>query len=257
MIGVAVGNTRTRVGLCRGAEVIDAVSVPNGDAGAIVRAVVEASGPAHGAPVVISSVNDPVAARLEEELERAGVEGVYRLGRDLPIPIRHGLEDASTVGQDRLLNAIAAFRITGQACVVIDAGTCVTVDFVDGEGTFQGGVIAPGAAMMLGAMHAGTAALPEVGFEVPPADRGPFGKDTRHAMLLGVAGAVRGLVRHAVESYAEAYEAYPQVIATGGDAQALFEGDGLVEHVVPDLQLMGIAHACLKGVEEEQADAGA
>lgn len=255
LVGVAIGNTRTRVGLCRGRDVADAVSLVNTDVAAIVKAIVEVGTPLHGAPVVIAAVNPAVAGAIEQGLDGAEVERVYRFGRDLPIPIRSALDDASSVGQDRLLNAIAAHRVAGQACAVIDAGTAVTVDFVDGEGTFQGGVIAPGLRMMLGAMHAGTAALPLIEFEPPDTSRGPFGKDTRHAMLLGVQEAVQGLVRVAVERFAEAYEAYPQVIATGGDAEVLFREDGLVEHIVPDLQLMGIAEACMKGMELEQDEA--
>jgi pantothenate kinase type III len=98
--------------------------------------------------------------------------------------------------------------------------------------------------MMLRSMHAGTAALPALTYSPPDAARGAFGKDTTHAMHLGVTAAAVGMVHHLINSYAEAYEAYPQVIATGGDAAALFEHDELVEHVVPDLQLIGILEAC-------------
>ena len=62
-------------------------------------------------------------------------------------------------------------------------------------------------------------------------------------MLLGVRNAAVGLARHTIETFAEAYEAYPQIIATGGDAALLFDGDEVIEHVVPDLQLLGIADA--------------
>jgi type III pantothenate kinase len=119
----------------------------------------------------------------------------------------------------------------------------VTVDFVDGQGVFQGGAIAPGLNLMLRALHEHTAALPSVKYERPD-DGMTFGKDTRGAMLLGVHAAVTGLVRALCERYSEFFGAYPQIIATGGDARALFEGDDLVEHIVPDLTLLGIEAAC-------------
>ena len=164
------------------------------------------------------------------------------------------ITDDSTVGQDRLLCAVGASVRAEQACVVVDAGTAITVDFVDGEGTFQGGIIAPGVQMMLDALHERTAALPKVPFALPDRALGPFGKDTTHAMRLGVLNAARGLARHTIEQYAEAFGGYPQIVATGGDAPALFEHDDLVEHIVPDLQLIGIAEACARVLD---ADAGA
>ena len=187
-------------------------------------------------------------------VELRGMGDVYMIGDDIAVPLRHNLDDASTLGQDRQLCALAAYSRARQACVVVDAGTAITVDFVDGEGVFQGGVIAPGLAMMLGSLHEQTSALPSLGWTPPDKARGPFGKDTKHAMLLGVQAAARGLVRHVVETYAEAYEAYPQIVATGGDAPALFEGDEVVEHVVPDLQLIGILEACRAAVGGEEEE---
>ena len=254
LVGVAIGNTRTMIGLCRDGEVEEVVRVPSADARGVAAAVAKVSESSPSIPIVIASVNEPAARALEPLLREDHGERVYRLGTDLPIPILHSLEDDSTVGQDRLLNAIAAHRVAGQACVVIDAGTCVTVDFIDGEGTFHGGVIAPGLQMMLNAMHASTASLPAVEHAGAPTLAGPYGKDTRSAMLLGVRGAVQGLVRLMLERYAEAFGAYPQVIATGGDAESLFEGDEVVESVVPHLQLAGIAAACLKGAQQSEDD---
>jgi len=259
LIAVSIGNTRTRVGVFVDGQLEPARALPNTDIAAIVEAV-RAGG---DAPIVMASVNDRVAAEIEAAAERqsgGGAKGeVARFGRDLAIPIQNSLEDDSTVGQDRLLNALGAFSRARQACVIVDCGTAMTVDFVDGEGVFQGGAIGPGVNMMLRALHEQTAALPQVQFEPSPAvhseaDAGAaFGKDTRRAMLLGVQAAAQGMVRVLVERYATAYGGYPQVVATGGDARALFEGlggDELVEHIVPDLTLLGI-EAAVRTLEEE------
>ena len=201
---------------------------------------------------VIASVNDPVAGVLEGALAAAGAEPA-RVGRDIPIRMSHTLDDASTLGQDRVLNAMGAYAVAEQACVIVDVGTAVSVDFVDGRGVFHGGIIAPGLNMMLRALHEQTAALPSLRYEPPDPERGPFGLDTAHAMRLGVSYAVRGLVRFAAERYADFYEGYPQIIATGGDMGVL-EDDGLIEHFVPDLQLVGI-HACVQQASSAAADA--
>ncbi|HRJ50033.1 MAG TPA: type III pantothenate kinase, partial [Phycisphaerales bacterium] len=195
-------------------------------------------------------VADRLVGALADSIPR---DRIFRLGSDLAILMPMALDDDSTVGQDRLLAAMGAYSRAGQACVVIDAGTAVTVDFVDGEGTFQGGAIAPGLTMMLDSLHRGTAALPKMEFLVPDPARGVIGKDTRHAMTIGVRAAVTGMARVLIDSYAEVFGAYPQVVATGGDA-AIFENDPLVEHIVPDLVLLGIAEACRRTLMDDPQD---
>ena len=249
ILALTVGNTRTRWAAFRGRELIRSSVQANADPAALAGLIAP---DAEGAEVVaVASVNEPLAAPLVDTLHsRLGVR-VERIGRDLPLGLTHTLDDASTLGQDRTLNAIGAFARARQACVIVDAGTAITVDLVDGEGVFHGGAIAPGLNAMLEALHRTTAALPALRHEPPDPDRGPIGRDTRHAMILGVRAAAQGMVRLLVERYAEVYGAYPRVIATGGDAATLFDGDGLIEDIVPDLQLIGI-----QAVVEAARDAG-
>ena len=187
----------------------------------------------------MASTNESVASILSATLEDQTSKQIWQIGEDVPVAIGQHLDPETITGVDRLLNGAAAWELAKQACVVIDAGTCVTVDFVDGEGTFHGGAISPGARMQLEAMHNGTTTLPEVEFE-PPLNEA-FGKNTAQAMLQGVFHGIRGMVHQLTEQYASRYGAFPRVIATGGDALTLFEDDDLVEQIVPDLQLQGIA----------------
>jgi type III pantothenate kinase len=255
LLAVSIGNTRARVGHFRGTA-LDSVAVfPVNDIPALTAAILETP-IGEGAPVVLASVNPPVTVALAEQLApviRGRGGDLYLFGRDLAIPIQVALADETTVGQDRLLSALGAYARAQQACIIVDAGTAITVDFVDGEGIFQGGAIAPGLNAMLAALHQRTAALPQLRFEPVPDDQ-PFGKDTRAAMLLGVQAAARGLVRYLVERYSEAFGAYPQIVATGGDARTLFENDDLVEVIVPDLTLIGIQTACAIQLAGEDDD---
>jgi type III pantothenate kinase len=208
------------------------------------------------ASVLLASVNDAVARPLAATLEDQLSIEVYRVGEDVPVPIGRQLDPETITGTDRLLNAAAAYDRLHQACIVVDAGTALTVDFVDGEGTFHGGAIAPGAAMQLKALHEQTATLPELHFSAPDDDA--FGRSTGQAMLNGVFHGMRGAVQRFVERYSERYGAFPQIIATGGDAKVLFEGEELVDYIVPDLTILGIAaaakHALASG-EVEGPDA--
>jgi type III pantothenate kinase len=257
IVAVSVGNTRTRAGLFRHDQLEASIAVANQDAAGVARAIFELPTRGAGTPVVVASVNNPVADRIVRELGPGMGERemeLFRFGDDLEVPIATALTDASTVGQDRLLNALGAYSRAKQACIIVDAGTAVTVDFVDGQGTFQGGAIAPGLNMMLRALREHTAALPEVRYEPVP-EGSPFGRETVEAMRLGVQAAVKGMVRVLVERYSESYGAFPQIIATGGDARSLFESDDLVENIVPDLTLLGIQSACqieLAGAGEDQ-----
>lgn len=249
---VSVGNSRTRFALGTLSESATGQLEPsrvhdNDDVAALAAAIAEEADRGDASAIVVASVNNPVADQLESALERTGQFTVRRLGADLPIPITNTLADDTSVGHDRLLNALGAFARSRQACVIVDAGTAVTVDFVDGHGTFHGGAIAPGIRMMRDALHEHTAALPKA--ELSPkylhaVGEAPFGKNTVEAINLGVTASVIGLAHLLIDRYAEFYEAYPRVVATGGDAPLLFENDQLVEHIIPDLILVGMLAAC-------------
>jgi type III pantothenate kinase len=158
------------------------------------------------------------------------------------------LDPEAIVGEDRLLSAAAAYDVLKQACVVVDAGTAVTIDFVDGAGTFHGGAILPGAQVMLDSLHERTAQLPEIVFTKP---KEPIGHNTEQAMLTAVFYGVRGAVRELVEQYAQVLGSFPIVVATGGDAEMLFGDYELVERIVPDLGLMGIALTYDRAIQGE------
>lgn len=261
LLAISVGNTNTRFVTYHGsggdgaAHEHEGVSLPNADLVGLTRALAHAAkhlDDDERTAVVVASTNHKFRDELLDALMPSLEHEVYRIGADVEIPISHALSDeaAEKTGQDRLLNALAAFDLAGGACAVVSAGTAMTVDFVDGAGTFQGGSILPGARMWLRSMHEHTAALPSV--EPARPDEAAFGRDTKQAMLHGLFHGVRGAVRGLVERYAEAYGAYPRVIATGGDAKFLFEGDDLIEVIDLDLTLKGIAAATREILEDDE-----
>ncbi|MDP6986667.1 MAG: type III pantothenate kinase, partial [Phycisphaerales bacterium] len=244
LIAIDVGNSCTRVAAIQDTSTSDPVSLDNGDLGAVTQAVLrqrKSLPEVSPRPIVMASVNDGFADQLASALKDQLSEEVYRVGVDLPIPVRCDLAPETITGVDRLLNAAAAFDVLKQACIVVDAGTAVTVDFIDGDGTFHGGAIAPGGRMQLRSLHEYTEALPDLDFVAPETDA--FGRSTSQAMLKGVHFGIQGMVRILAEHYADHYGAYPTIVATGGDADTLFRGDELIDRIVPDLTLQGIAVA--------------
>jgi type III pantothenate kinase len=188
-------------------------------------------------PALIRAVEDAVRAAAGQGAQWIGI------GREIDLPIAVKTDAPERTGVDRILNVAAAYEQLGKACCVVDAGSAVTVDFCDDTGAFLGGVIAPGAAAQLRALRELAPHLPEVKLE---AISEAFGTDTAASMNAGVYHGIRGLVRAVVEQHALTLEAWPEVIATGGDAHVLFgddEAGGLIHAVTPDLIFYGIAHA--------------
>lgn len=247
---VNVGNTRVQIGSFLGHKLQATVSVACDRPTDLGDALAEARAPLQDAEstcAVVGSVNAAVAGHVIELLGDKLKLPVYEVEKDMPIPIGRQLDREAIVGDDRLLNAAAAFDVLKQGCVVVDAGSAVTIDYVDGTGTFHGGVIAPGGQMMLDALHASTAQLPQVTLERPTE---AIGHNTVEAMRSAVYHGIRGMVRELVERYAEHAGAYPLVIATGGDAELLLDDFDLIDRIVPELTLMGLAATLRVAMEE-------
>jgi len=247
LLTIDIGNTRLHAGVFLADKLAWHGSADSDNAQAIAALIAEARrqlAEADEPVAVIASVNP----KLEQQMVDSMNMPFVRVDEDVNIPIGRQLDREAIVGDDRLLNAAAAFDVLKQACVVIDVGTAVTIDFVDGAGTFHGGAIAPGAQMQLNSLHNHTAQLPAVQFEAPAE---PIGHNTIEAMRTAVFHGIRGMVRELVEQYAEHIGNYPAVIATGGDAEALFKDYELIERIVPELTLLGLALAYRTAKEQQ------
>src|SRR6185437_955999 len=149
----------------------------------------------------------------------------YTLSLHDALPISVLTDEPELTGVDRILNVAAAYEQMGNACVVVDAGTALTIDACNDSGEFLGGAIAPGAALMLDSLHEKTARLPRVELAAP---EDAWGKNTEQAIRTGVFHGIRGMVKEIVENSATALGSWPDIIATGGDAQLLFGGWELI-----------------------------
>ena len=90
---------------------------------------------------------------------------VYRLNTSTKLPIRINYDTPTTLGADRVAAAVGACsEHKGKDILVVDAGTAVTYDYVDANGVYQGGNIAPGITMELKALNSFTARLPLISF---------------------------------------------------------------------------------------------
>jgi len=241
LLAISVGNTRTRVGVFVEDELIETDALENSDTARVCQVIQQAYAPLRNhdnASVLLASTNPAISDSLARQIQQSTGKEVWRVGKDLPIPVGLQLDPETIVGEDRLLNAAAAYDVLKQACVVVDAGTAMTVDFVDGAGTFHGGAICAGGQMMLDALAKRAAQLPELELYQPDS---PIGHNTGQAMLSGAFYGIRGMVRELVERFAEQVGAFPLVVATGGDASLVLREFELIDRVVPELTLMGMA----------------
>jgi type III pantothenate kinase len=178
----------------------------------------------------------------------------------LPLAIR--VDRPGDVGTDRLVNALAAYRLHGGPIVVADCGTATTVDAVGPDGAFLGGAIAPGLQLGLDALSARTAKLPLVELRQP--DRA-IGRDTVSALqsgsIFGYQALVAGLLARVRRELGEMTATDPgriSTIVTGGLSAAPWVRGLGADVVDPDLTLKGLAimFAEVGGGEALRSDAG-
>lgn len=135
------------------------------------------------------------------------------------IPIQNKYLSPETLGMDRLAAVIGAYaKFPNQNTLVIDAGTCITYDFIDEFSNYSGGSISLGLQMRFSALHHFTGKLPKINFNDFKENR-LIGRNTNESIISGV---VNGLAFE-IEGFIEKYAVYENlnVIVTGGDHEIL------------------------------------
>jgi type III pantothenate kinase len=150
------------------------------------------------------------------------------------------VDNPREVGADRVVNTLAAHRLFGTACIVVDFGTSTNIDVVSAKGEFLGGALAPGIEISMDALATRAAALRSVEFVRP---RSVIGKNTveclQSGVLFGFAGQVDGLVHRILAELGR--NAGPvTVLGTGGLAPLMMGESETIQEYVPDLTLLGL-----------------
>ena len=235
-----IGNTHTHLGLADDRRVRKQTDIPtaawfNGGSAALLK---KFGGKNRIAGVVLCCVVPRATPLVRKAVRRLwklptlelNPKTIRGVGIDYPKP--------DSIGPDRLANAVAANVRFGAPVVVVDFGTAVTFDVVDAEGSYVGGIIAPGLAAMTNYLHEKTALLPKIKIrEIKTA----IGKSTEEAMLVGAVHGYRGLVRELIaELKRELGAKNLPVVATGGYATLIAAGLPEISAVAPDLTLEGL-----------------
>lgn len=140
---------------------------------------------------------------------------LYRFDVSLPLPLKIQYQTPKTLGLDRLAAVLAAsLYYPNQSLLVIDAGTCITYDFIDKEANYLGGSISMGLKMRFQALHDYTANLPLV---VSDDATHIIGKNTSSSISSGVINGMLGEITTFINHYKEMYNDL-KVLFIGGDA---------------------------------------
>ena len=159
---------------------------------------------------------DAVKRRVQEQMELWDVAPSWVVSSAQEAGLTNGYDHPSRLGSDRWVAMIGArHHVLAQGparpLIVVMVGTAVTVECIDAEGRFMGGLILPGHGIMLRALETGTA-----GLHVPTGEVRPFPTNTSDALTSGgtyaIAGAVERMYQHLLQHCGQE----PACIMTGG-----------------------------------------
>ena len=194
--------------------------------------------------VIIASVVPEASEALQKILETSHKEAKITLLKNSDVPIVNKYGDPEKVGIDRLLAALAAYERFSKAekkpLIVVDLGKATTIDCVNINGEFLGGIITLGISSSAKHLSSIAAQLPEIELQFPDH---VLGKSTQESMqsgiLFGALSMIEGLISRLQEENFPGQEII--VVVTGG-LSSLFEGRSkMIDHIAPHLVPEGIA----------------
>lgn len=161
-------------------------------------------------------------------------EGAAEWGIDVDI------DEPRSLGADRAVNAIAAHAKYSGDLIVVDFGTATTVDVVDFNGAYKGGIIAPGINLSLDALVGNTAKLPRIAIQAPRSTS-VIGRNTEDQMLIGVFWGYVAMMEGLICRMKAEIGRPAKVIATGGLAVLFDEQTDMFDAIDTELTLDGLA----------------
>lgn len=200
-----------------------------------IFSVVERWKPACGAFCSVGKI-DP---RFVESLRLSVNGNLLILSRSTKLPIGIDYSTPDTLGLDRVALAAGAVSLyDGTPLAVVDAGTAVTLDVVDGNQTFRGGRITAGLRLRFEYLHSQTSSLPLVEAAGPL----PIIGDSTDTCIRS--GVVLGLADEITETYRQYQNKFGcrKLILTGGDASMLTDciNSRIPVEYEPDLMARGL-----------------
>lgn len=216
-----IGNSNIKMGVFNGDNLIDTLRLASGNKTGdeywlLVKDMLRLKNiaPHDIDGVIISSVNPNLNYTFEHMTETyLGVEPLM-VGAGLKIGMRIKYDNPKELGSDRVADCVAAYKLYGGPCIVVDCGTATTFNVVTADGEIAGGAISFGIKSAAEALCSSTARLPKVELVAPQT---AVGKTTisniQSGIVFGYSGMVESMVNRIKE---ETGLTDARVIATGG-----------------------------------------
>lgn len=243
-----IGNTSIKLGFANESRVLTTYSLPvkreeTADSlGLTLLLLFQHAGirPASFRACAVASVVPDKDAAMREAIARYVGCPVYFAPRDMSIPLENRYERPEEVGADRLVGAYAARKSYPDchALIVVDYGTAVTFDCIEGQ-AYLGGLIFPGPATAMEALAAHAAKLPAVNMNIRASEPTPC-RDTAtsisHGLVFGFVSVTEGLCARLRRNLG----GQAKIVATGGFAAPISRLTNLFDAVLPALVLDGL-----------------
>lgn len=236
------GNTLVKSAVFRETEIVELTTGPKPEI-RILKSYLAKYQPQHAIFSSVVSIPDDIRHFLEYNFR------LTELQHTTPVPVKNLYKTPETLGKDRLAVAVAGSAMfAGQPVLIIDAGTCVTFDFVDATGNYFGGGISLGLQMRFKALHTFTQRLPLVKHQNFD---GLSGATTEESILSGVLNGIAAEFDGIIRRYEEKYDGL-KVVVTGGDMN--FFAKKLKSNIfaVPNLVLRGLNEILNFNVRQQQ-----
>lgn len=241
-----VGNTNVVFGFFEGESLVSRFRLKS-DPGRTVdeyRALLHSFRSQSGLPAlasdgaIVASVVPPITQTVLDSI--AGVFGVVpsQVGPGVRTGLAIRTKEPTAVGADRIVNAVAAKQLYGAPAIVVDFGTATSVDYINSDGEYEGGAIAPGLQTSLEALVEHTAKLPRIEIHWPSS---MIGRTTTEAMQVGAVVGYVSMVDGLLERQLAEVGSIRWVVGTGGIGHLLCEHSKYLTTYDADLTLKGLA----------------
>lgn len=247
ILAIDAGNTRTKLALFEPgkAEPLHLWQMAGAELEAGLSSVLTEIGVLFAAKVATAGLHigwGSVAQLHTIQLPKTSFEITFtHLTTAMAMPVKVAYRTPQTLGIDRLLAVVGARMQASSPVLVIDAGTALTYDIADGNGTYLGGGISPGMAMRYRALHTFTARLPL--FDPIPDATAWIGDSTEASMRSGVQNGILAEVEGTVAHYRAQFGPELRVYLTGGDAAFFSAHLKSPTFADPHLVVKGIYHS--------------
>lgn len=194
----------------------------------------------------VQNIKGIIVSSVVPKINNALAKFFYKIYKIYPILVKDVIKkfkfktlikNKNEIGTDRVVNVIYANKLFNSSILIIDFGTATTIDFINSESVYEGGIIAPGIDLSLENLSLFTAKLPLVKFKKT---KSVIGNSTKNAIRSGFFWGYISLVNGLINRIILEKKLEPKIILTGGNAKLLNNYISNVTYTDPYLTMKGL-----------------